>query len=45
MGNYVNLKEKAYDLIKNKIINLEFMPGDYDLYPVKCSTQLLTFFL
>lgn len=29
MGNYVNLKEKAYDLIKNKIINLEFMPGDY----------------
>lgn len=29
MGNYINLKEKAYDLIKNKIINLEFMPGDY----------------
>lgn len=29
MSNYVNLKEKAYDLIKNKIINLEFMPGDY----------------
>lgn len=29
MGNYVNLKEKAYELIKNKIINLEFMPGDY----------------
>lgn len=29
MGNYVNLKEKAYDLIKNKIINLEFSPGDY----------------
>ena len=29
MGNYVNLKEKAYDLIKNKIINLEFIPGDY----------------
>lgn len=29
MAIYVNLKEKAYDLIKNKIINLEFMPGDY----------------
>ena len=29
MSNYVNLKEKAYELIKNKIINLEFMPGDY----------------
>ncbi|NME36451.1 MULTISPECIES: GntR family transcriptional regulator [Fusobacterium] len=29
MGNYVNLKEKAYDIIKNKIINLDFQPGEY----------------
>lgn len=29
MEHYVNLKEKAYELIKNKIMTLEFMPGDY----------------
>ena len=29
MAGYINLKEKAYDLIKRKIIYLEFMPGDY----------------
>lgn len=29
MGNYVNLKEKAYSIIKDKIINLEFSPGEY----------------
>lgn len=40
MGNYINLKEKAYDLIKNKIINLEFMPGDY-LEEKKLSELLL----
>ena len=29
MADYLNLKEKAYDLIKHKIIYLEFKPGDY----------------
>ncbi len=29
METYINLKEKAYELIKNKIINLEFQPGEY----------------
>ena len=29
MGTYVNLKEKAYEFIKDKIINLDFTPGEY----------------
>ena len=29
MANYINLKEKAYNLIKKNIIYLRFMPGDY----------------
>lgn len=29
MEGYLNLKEKAYDLIKHKIIDVEFQPGDY----------------
>lgn len=29
MEGYLNLKEKAYDLIKHKIMDVEFRPGDY----------------
>lgn len=29
MKQYKNLKEKAYEIIKNKIIKLEFEPGEY----------------